>query len=67
MKEMKKFLLYLFAAFGLTMAMLFMYSSTVENPAIDWYVVAITATLSGIFSVWLCDLKKKNDKNGDDK
>ena len=67
MKEIKKFSSYLFAAFGLTVAMLFMYCSTVKNPAIDWYVVSTTATLSGIFSAWLYGFKKKNDKGDDDK
>ena len=67
MKEIKKFLMYFFTTFGLSMAMLFTYSSTVENPVIDWYVAATTATLSCIFSAWLCDLKNKNDKKGEDK
>lgn len=60
MWTIKRILQWLFTCFGFATALLFLYFVTVENPAEDWFVFAMTFSLAGICAEWICD----NNKDG---
>ena len=65
MKIVSKMLQYVFTAFGVNIGLLFIYFTTVENPAEDYFVFLITATLSAVCSLFICGHIKRSDNNGE--
>lgn len=64
MKNLKKFLQYIFIAIGIEAVLLCLYVATINAQTTDKFVTIVTAVLSAICSLWICGDIKMNNNSG---